>query len=110
MRENTFDISIPQSGVIEPFSIVENGDHLVGIYLNHTNNAIVEQNTYNSLDPQSSKRKFGIVSNGDGHLNHISNNIFSAVDIGISCQGDNLNLRVQCNNFGADGNPHPLTA
>jgi len=86
-----------------------NGSYQCGIFNYYYAN--ISENILKGNDGDPNITSFGIIQNSQGgDLTNISSNQFKDVDVGLSCQGDNSQLDVRCNEFGSNGQPHPITA
>ena len=92
-----------------------------GIYAISNQLFVARGNTFEGMEGAntSSYNSFGLVTEG-GNLSAvgsgsyggyiIADNHFSKTDYGLSMQGNNQLLQIDCNLFGHDHNPHPISA
>jgi len=83
------------------------------ITLARTKNALVQNNSVNSVSGNGDFSTIGLLLDGgieSAYPNQILGNYFKETDYGVFCQKNNELSQFRCNNFGVDGDPHGVAA
>ncbi len=92
---------------------IEASFHSYGIYINAGGSFDISSNNFSgfaSTSP-SAHGSHGIAFSNTGASGGLCfDNSFSGVDYGVHTQSNNLNLKIRCNAFSADGNDHNASA
>lgn len=79
-----------------------------GVRLIGTSGADVKNNFFTGTGGNTFE-SYGIIAENTGTgAGLVFDNQLQGIDIGIQTQGDNPALKIRCNNFAADGNPHNI--
>lgn len=83
-----------------------------GVRLIATTGVIVQNNFFTGTSGSPfGVESYGIIAENTGTVGStVFDNTFEGTDIGIQTQGDNSALKIRCNTFAANGNPHNIAS